>query len=229
MLPWMLIASALVPGDGAEMRLYRRGDEYSIRVGNYELMNSRLSSSEVALADAVAERLGGLAHAQILIGGLGMGYTAGAMLARAARDSSVVVAELVPAVVEWNRGPLAPLAGHPLSDPRLTIREGDVMDVIRSAQNAWDAILLDVDNGPAGLTSKTNDRLYNVTGLRAAATALRPGGILAIWSAAPDTAFTRRLQNASFSTEELRVRGRGNAGGPRYHIWIAKRRVDRNR
>ena len=222
MIPWTLLDSAQVPGDGGEMRLYQRGSEYSIRVGSYELMNNRVHASEDALASMVCSRLGDRDGARVLVGGLGMGFT----LARVLRESraEVVVAELVPAVVQWNRGPLGAFAGNPLSDPRVTVCEGDVGAVIRAETNAFDAILLDVDNGPAGLTSPMNDRLYGLAGLRAARKALRPGGLLAVWSAGPDPAFTRRLQEAGFDAEEVRVRGRGKAGGSRFLIWIAQRR-----
>jgi spermidine synthase len=228
MIPWTLIDSAQVPAnDGGEIRLYQRGSEYSIRVGAYELMNNRVHGSEDALASIVCERLGDRTRARVLIGGLGMGFTLAGVLKDLGDASEIVVAELVPAVVTWNRGPLGAFTGHPLDDPRVHVRELDVGHVIRAqdrAENrAYDAILLDVDNGPAGLTSKTNDWLYGPRGLRAAFAALRPGGILAIWSAGPDPAFTRRLHNAGFAVEQVGVRGRGKAGGSRFLIWIAKK------
>jgi spermidine synthase len=223
MIPWTVVDSAQVPGDGGEMRLYRRGSEYSIRVGNYELMNNRVHGSEDALASIACERLRDRDHARVLIGGLGIGFTLAGVLKEVGADSEVVVAELVPAVVLWNRGPLATFAGNPLADARVTVREEDVGRVIRSADNGYDAILLDVDNGPAGLTSKANDWLYGLRGLRAAHAALKPAGILAVWSAGPDPAFTKRLHAAGFSAEEARVRGRGAAGGSRFLIWIARR------
>lgn len=225
MLPWVLIDSADVPGDDERLRLYRRGDEYSIRVGAYELMNSRVHASEDALARIACERIGDTAGANILIGGLGMGFTLAGVLARAGASTRIVVAELVPAVVAWNRGPLAELNGRMLDDPRVTIRETDVAETIGRARRAYDAIILDVDNGPAGLTSKQNDRLYGVAGLRAAFGALTPGGVLAVWSAGPDPRFTRRLQQAGFETEEMRVRARGSGGGSRFLIWVATRRA----
>jgi spermidine synthase len=223
MIPWVLIDTATVPGDGSEIRLYQRGSEYSIRVGAYELMNNRVHGSEDALASIVCERLGDRAHKRLLIGGLGMGFTLAGVLKDLGPRSEVVIAELVPAVVTWNRGPLGTFAGNPLNDRRVNVRELDVGKVIRAEEAAYDAILLDVDNGPAGLTSKTNDWLYGRDGLRAAFAALRPGGILAIWSAGPDPAFTKRLQQNGFAVEEVRVRGRGKAGGSRFLIWLARK------
>jgi spermidine synthase len=223
MIPWVHLGSATIPGDGGELRLYRRGEEYSIRVGPTELMNSRIYGSEQALADAACDRLADPAHARVLVGGLGMGYTLAAVLARVGPRAAVEVAELVPEVVAWNRGEMAGLNGAALADPRVTVRVGDVASFIRERQGAYDAILLDVDNGPSALTSKANDRLYSLTGLRAAWAALRPHGVLAVWSADHDPAFTRRLTKTGFHAEELRVRARGRAGGSRFVVWIARR------
>lgn len=224
MIPWTLLGSARIPGEADEIRLYQRGTEYSIRVGHYELMNNRVHGSEDALASIVCERLPDRSAMRVLVGGLGMGFTLAAVLKDVGPRSEVVVAELVPAVVTWNRGPLGTCAGNPLDDARVTVREEDVGQVIRSGKAAFDAILLDVDNGPAGLTAAGNDGLYSPKGLRAAHAALRPGGILAIWSAGPDSTFTKRLHAAGFEAEQVRVRGRGDAGGPRYLIWIAQRK-----
>ena len=224
MLPWTLIDSSEIPGDGGEMRLYRRGAaEYSIRVGGYELMNNRMYGSEDAMAQFAVERLD-KRPIRVLIGGLGMGFTLARVLEVVDAKSEVVVAELVPAVVKWNRGPLAEFAGRPLDDPRVTVREEDVGKIIRSERAGFDAILLDVDNGPTALTSKGNDALYGMRGLQAAAAALRPGGVLAVWSAGPDAAFTKRLEHAGFDAQQIPARGRGKKGGPRYLIWIARRR-----
>jgi spermidine synthase len=224
MLPWTLIDSTVIPGDGGEMRLMRRGpSEYSIRVGNYELMNNRLYGSEDALASVTCERLE-RKPVRVLVGGLGMGFTLAAVLRGVDAASEVVISELVPAVVTWNRGPLASFAGHPLDDPRVTVRTEDVGKIIRSERNAFDAILLDVDNGPTALTAKGNDSIYSARGLQAAAAALRPNGIFAVWSAGPDAAFTKRLHQAGFEAEQVRARGRGKAGGPRYLIWVARRK-----
>ena len=159
---------------------------------------------------------------RILIGGLGMGFTLAAVLRELGSRGAVVVAELVPAVVAWHRGPLAAISGDAIRDARVTIRETDVAQLLREERGGYDAILLDVDNGPAGLVSKRNDWLYSPAGLRAAFAALREQGILAVWSAGPDAAFTRRLQQAGFATEEVTVRGRGGKGA-RYLIWIARK------
>jgi len=223
MIPWSQLASTTVPGDGAEMRLYRRGSEFSIRVGTNELMNSRIHGSEDALAGLVCERFADRSYARVLIGGLGMGFTLAGVLSRVGKQVAVVVAELVPAVVQWNRDQMAEVNGAALEDARVTVREIDVANIIRAERDAYDAILLDVDNGPAALTSKGNDRLYSLAGLRAGFAALRPRGVLAVWSAGPDPAFTRRLEQAGFEAEEVRVRGRGRAGGSRFLIWIAQR------
>ncbi|MDQ3282531.1 MAG: spermidine synthase [Acidobacteriota bacterium] len=219
MLPWTLLDTTTIPGDGGEMRLHQRGTEFSIRVGGYELMNSRVHGSEDALASLVCSRRE-CRGVRILIGGLGMGFTLAAVLQHVDAQSQVVVSELVPAVVAWHRGPLAHVSGGALDDPRVQVREIDVARVMREEREGFDAILLDVDNGPAGLTSKANDWLYSAPGLQAARAALRKRGLLAVWSAGADPAFTRRLQHAGFAVEEVPVRGRG-AKGSRYLIWIA--------
>lgn len=225
MTPWLLLDTAEVPGDFAGtagvLRLYRRGAEFSIKAGNCELMNSRVHDSEDALAELACGRVGMHAQARVLIGGLGMGYTLAAALRQLGADAAVVVAELVPAVVAWNRGPLAPLAGEPLSDARVRVLEQDVGQVMRAERNAFDAILLDVDNGPEGLTRKANDWLYGLDGLSAAYASLRPRGVLAVWSAGADPDFTQRLRKAGFSVEEQSVRAHGGRRGARHRIWLA--------
>ncbi len=221
MIPWQLLDSAPVPGADKELRLYQRGGEFSIRVDGSELMNSRVHGSEAAMAELVCARIAGLPAPQVLIGGLGMGYTLAAALSRLGAKGRVVVAELVPAVVAWNRGPLAALAGRPLNDDRVTIREGDVAQIIREQPGAYDAILLDVDNGPKALTRQGNDRLYTRTGLKAAFTALRPAGVYALWSASPNPAFTERLRAVGFAVDEKRVRAQGAHGGGFHTIWFA--------
>ncbi len=225
MIPWEFLGGAPVPGNDKELRLYRRDREYSIRVGNAELMNSRVHGSEDALAELACARIAGRARPRILIGGLGMGFTLAAALQRLDADAQVAVVELVPAVVAWNRGPLAELAGHPLADARVTVHEDDVAKVLKGARRAWDAILLDVDNGPEGLTRARNDWLYGAAGLNAAFDALRPAGVLAVWSAGPAPDFSERLRRAGFEVEEVRVRARGARGGARHTIWIAGRTV----
>jgi spermidine synthase len=215
-----LLDTAEMPGGGGELRLMRRGAEFAIRLGQTELMNSRVSGSEEALATVALARLHGPAP-RILIGGLGMGFTLRAALAALGPQARVVVAELVPAVVRWARGAMAEVFGASLADPRAEIREADVADVIAAGRSAYDAILLDVDNGPEGLTRDANDWLYGVAGLGTARAALRPGGILAVWSSAPDRGFTRRLRQAGYDVEEVPVRARGKRGGARHVLWLA--------
>lgn len=225
MIPWQLLDSAQVPGEKGVLRLYRRGGEFSIRVDGSELMNSRLHGSEDAMAELACARIASLPSPRVLIGGLGMGFTLAAALKRIGAEGRAVVAELVPAVVAWNRGPLGALAGHPLNDTRVTVREADVAQILRADHAAYDAILLDVDNGPRGLTRQGNDRLYTRAGLLAAFTALRPRGVFALWSAGPDRAFTRLLSETGFDVAEERVRSRGPRGGGFQTIWIAGRAV----
>jgi spermidine synthase len=224
MIPWELLDSAPVPGNGGELRLYQRGKEFSIRADRSELMNSSAHGSEDALAEFAFENISArLLRPCFLIGGLGMGYTLAATLRRLGAGGRVVIAELVPSVVKWNRGPLAPLAGHPLQDRRVVVRETDVADILREERGAYDAIVLDVDNGPEGLTRKTNDWLYSRAGLQAAFAALRTGGVLVVWSAHPDRTFNRRLQQCGFRVDERSVRARGSWGGAHHIIWIAAR------
>ena len=222
MIPWSLVDTAQVPG-GGELRLKQRGAEFSIMLGQNELMNSRLSGSEQALATLACERIRDRKAPRILIGGLGMGFTLRAALAALGPAARIVVAELVPAVVSWARGPMAEVFADSLADPRVSIREADVGHLIRAEASAFDAILLDVDNGPEGLTRKTNDALYDLKGLSAARAALRPGGVLAVWSSTQNPKFTWRLGKAGFAVEEVRARANGSRGGARHVIWIATR------
>jgi len=222
MTPRELIATAEVPG-GEPLRLFRRGADHMIVLERNELMNSRMSGSEEALATMTCARLGDLKTPHLLIGGYGMGFTLRAALGVLGPKARVTVAELVPEIVDWARGPMAELTAGCLDDKRTAVVIGDVGSIIAEAVGLYDAILLDVDNGPDGLTRASNDRLYSVQGLALAKRALKPGGILAVWSAAPDSAFTRRLGNAGFAVEEVVVRARSNGKGPRHVIWFGRR------
>ena len=222
MIPWELLGEARVAVDGKRLSLYRRDREYSIRLGGGgELMNSRSHGSEEALAELGCARLVDRAQPHVLIGGLGMGFTLAAALARLGAAACVTMAELVPEVVAWNRGPLGELAGHPLLDSRVQVHECDVARLIDAQTCTYDAILLDVDNGPEGLTHTDNDWLYGCEGLAAAYAALRTDGVLAVWSAGYDPAFTGRLLKAGFEVEERRVRACGSRGA-RHVIWLAR-------
>jgi len=228
MIPWVHLATAAVPDGTGELRLKRRGAEFSIMSGTIELMNSRLSGSEEALATLVAQRLAGRKAPSVLIGGFGMGFTLRAALAAFGADARITVAELVPEVVDWARGPMADLSAGCLDDPRVTVAIADVAALIRPETGRgpapqWDAILLDVDNGPEGLTRRVNDRLYDHAGLAAARTALTPGGVLAVWSQGPDRAFSKRLRDAGFAVEEVIVRAHRGKKGARHVIWLAAR------
>ncbi|MEZ2333125.1 hypothetical protein AB6802_25675 [Mesorhizobium sp. RCC_202] len=224
MIPWIQLDSARTPDGAQELRLKRRGAEFSIMLGANELMNSRLSGSEEALATLSCERLAGRRRPRILIGGLGMGFTLRAALAAFGADAAITIAELVPAVVAWARGPMAEIFHDCLDDPRVTIQEVDVGQLIKADSDAWDAILLDVDNGPEGIVYQGNDSLYSAAGLAAALVALSPGGVLAVWSQGPDSGFTRRLKQAGFAVEEINTRARGKRGA-RHVIWIATKRL----
>ena len=223
MIPWLQIDTARVPGADVELRLMRRGDEFSMMLGPNELMNSRLSGSEEALATLACRRLEAVKRPCLLIGGLGMGFTLRAALAVLGSEARIVVAELVPAVIAWARGPMAGVFGNSLNDPRASLVSADVMEVIRSHASAFDAILLDVDNGPEGLVRKANDALYNLTGLKAIRRALRPGGVLAVWSSGPNPSFSRRLCDAGFDVNEVAVRATTKRKGARHVIWFATR------
>ncbi|MBN8814176.1 MAG: spermidine synthase [Sphingomonas sp.] len=223
MTPRELLDVAKIPGTNDELRLFRRGGDFMIVLDRNELMNSRMSGSEEALATMTAERLKGRAAQHWLIGGYGMGFTLRAALAVVGDKARVTVAELVPEIIDWARGPMTELAAGCLDDPRVAVVRDDVAALIDDAQGDHDAILLDVDNGPDGLTRASNGRLYSARGLDAARAALKPGGVLAVWSAAPDPRFARRLKDAGFAVEEVVVRARSNGKGPRHVIWFATR------
>jgi spermidine synthase len=225
MIPWVHLDTAQVPG-GGELRLMQRGGEFSIKLGSNELMNSRLSATEQALATIACEKIRTRARPKILIGGLGMGFTLRAALVVLGEQAQIIVAELVPAVVAWARGPMAKLFGNSLTDPRVRIRETDVGDLIRAARSEYDAILLDVDNGPEGMTREANDRLYDHEGLAVAYRALCPGGVLAVWSSAPDRKFTALLRKTGFEVVENPVRAKGPQGGAQHFIWTATRGIE---
>ena len=223
MLPWILLATAPAPG-GDTLRLLRRGEEFSIRLGDgNELMNSRLGGSEEALATLALDRLTHRPAPRVLIGGLGMGFTLRAAQAVAPRDASLIVSEVVPDLVGWADRHMAAVFGDCLADPRVEVRPGDVIAEIRGAERAFDAILLDVDNGPDGLTRAGNEALYGEAGLRSARRALGPGGILAVWSAGPDAAFTKRLSRCGFEVSVHTVRAGRTKRGARHTIWVAAR------
>ena len=213
----------MVPG-GEELKLFRRGADFVITLGRNELMNSRMSGSEEALATIVCDRLGSRKSPHMLVGGYGMGFTLRAALAALGADAKVTVAELVPEIIAWAKGPMAGMTAGCLDDPRVRILEADVAATIGRSRGVWDAILLDVDNGPDGLVRQENDRLYSREGLAAAKAALGKDGMMAIWSAAPDPAFTKRLKGAGFAVEEIVVRARSNGKGPRHLIWLANPR-----
>jgi len=220
--PWELLGQTRTP-DGTDMRLQRRDTEYVILAGGLSLMSSRMHGSEEALATRGCQHVRGREAASVLIGGLGMGYTLRATLDLLPSDATIVVAELVPAVVEWNRGVLAPLANRPLDDARVQIEMGDVSAVVRAARARFDAVLLDVDNGPNAFTSPVNSRLYDDQGLAAMSRALKPGGVMAVWSAWESRRFEQRLKYAGFAVNVDRVRARLKQGGPKHVLFFARK------
>ncbi len=223
-----LLGTAQIPG-GEELRLYAHGRDFMIVLDRNELMSTRMRGSEEALATLTIARLAGSAAPQLLIGGYGMGFTLRAALAALGGQARVSVAELVPEILDWARGPMAALTAGCLDDPRVAVIAGDVADAIAAGAERYDAILLDVDNGPDGLVRDDNDRIYSRAGLLAAKRALRPGGILAVWSAAPDKAFAKRMKEAGFAVEEADVRARstpdGKGKGPRHVIWFGRKPI----
>ena len=219
MTPRELIGTAEVPG-GPPLRLIAHAGDFIVMLERNELMSSRMSGSEEALGAMACARIAGVRCPRVLIGGYGMGFTLRAVLAAVGPQARVTVAELVSGVIDWARGPMAALTAGCLDDARVDLRLADVADVMGEGEG-FDAILLDVDNGPDGVTRPANDRLYTPRGLAAARAALRPGGVLAVWSAGPDAAFTKRLAAAGFAVDEVRVRARSNGKGPTHTIWFA--------
>ena len=224
MIPWVKIDTARIPGTDGELRLMQRGAEFSIMLGANELMNSRLSGSEAALATLACKKIEAVPNPSLLIGGLGMGFTLRAALAVLGNQARIVVAELVPAVIAWAKGPMAQIFGDSLGDARVSIREIDVAQVIERHPLGFDAILLDVDNGPEGLTRAANDALYDVPGLKRAHAALRRDGVLAVWSSGPNARFSKHLRDAGFDVSEVAIRATGKGGGARHVIWMAVKR-----
>jgi spermidine synthase len=219
--PWDLLDKTRTPS-GELLALSRRGDEFMIIADGKALMSSRMHASEEALAPLGCDHARALAKPCVLVAGLGMGFTLRATLDLLPRGAVVVVSELLPDLVEWNRGPLGPLAGHPLDDPRVVIEVGDVADTLRVCRARFDAVLLDVDNGPRAFTQPNNGRLYTKGGLGSAYAALRPGGMLAVWSAAEDSAFERRMRQAGFAVSTQSVRGRLRKGAPQHTIFLGR-------
>ena len=223
MIPWKTIDSVQLPTGEGELSLHRRGDEFSIRIDSLELMNSLVHDSEDALAELACNKITDRPKPSVLVGGLGMGFTLASVLRALSSKAQVIVAELVPTVITWNRKYIGDLANHPLKDKRVTVHETDVAKLLKKKHGAYDAILLDVDNGPEGMTQKKNNWLYSRKGLEASLAALRPAGVLAIWSVMPDEAFTKRLRQSGFVVEETRVQSKGRHGSSRHTIWIAKK------
>jgi len=217
--PWELLGETRTP-EGEDLRLTRQGSEYVILASGKPLMSSRMHGSEEALAAFGCRKARTRESPCVLIGGLGMGFTLRATLDLLPPAAAVVVVELVPAVVDWNRGPLGPLADHPLEDARVTVEVGDVAATLRSSARRFDAVLLDVDNGPAAFTASHNTRLYDDGGLAAARGALKDGGVLAVWSAWEDRRFEQRLRHGGFDVKVERVRARLKKGGPRHTIFL---------
>jgi spermidine synthase len=218
--PFQLLGQTLSP-DGTVIKLIRRSGEYLILADGAILMSSRMHGSEDALAAFACQRLRTAERPSVLIGGLGMGFTLRATLDLLPPTATVVVVELLPAVVEWNRGPLGPLAGHPLNDKRVRVETGDVADTLSSSLGQFDAVLLDVDNGPAAFTASNNSRLYDSRGIAAARAALKMQGVLAVWAARDDREFQQRLRQARFDVQVQPVRGHLKKHGSRHTIFIS--------
>ena len=224
MIPWILLGTAQTSRNGAELRLYQRDTEFSIKADNQELMNSQVHGSEDALAKLACEKVTNHPSVRVLIGGLGLGYTLRAALDELKPDAEVVVAEIVPEVVQWNRDFLGHLSGSPLDDQRVKVEVADVAQMIKTALGSYNAIMLDVDNGPQAMTQEGNEWIYGYDGLESSFDALRPKGVLSIWSTDSDPAFTRRLLKTGFKVDEVKARARGGKkGGGHYFVWVATR------
>lgn len=221
MKQWKELGIATIPGTSQHLYLYQGKDDFSIKLARgHELMNTRKHGSEDALGAMPCRRLSDPRSARVLIGGLGMGFTLAAVLAEVGEEAQVTVAELVPEVVQWNYGPLGQASGYPLNDPRTRVHVGDVAELLRASEEAFDVIALDVDNGPEGLTTRDNDWLYAMEGISAASLALRPAGVLAYWSAESNRAFAERLRRCGLAVDEVRVHAHGRKGA-RHTIWLA--------
>lgn len=223
MKPRELLSEAKTP-DGAPITLTREAEAYVVRVSGVPLMSSRVHGSEEAMAELACAPLRERSGARVLVGGLGMGFTLRAALDALGPDAEVVVSELLPVLVEWNRGPLGPLAGAPLDDPRTTLAVGDLVALLRGTRpRSFDAILLDVDNGPDAFTVATNAWLYGPAGLSSMRAALRPGGVLVVWSAFQSPRFLRALRSAGFEAEVVAARARGAVKkGSRHHLYVGR-------
>lgn len=222
---FVLLDTAPIPGTDGALNLFEYGENFVIKIAGGDggqLMNTRMHGSEDALAAIPCKQIASRPQVRVLIGGLGMGFTLASALQNLGADAEVAVAELVPGVVEWNRGPLGAKSGYPLHDPRAVIIQEDVAKVLQAAEQCYDAIMLDVDNGPEGLTQKGNDWLYSMDGLRQCAKALRPKGMLAVWSSSADRAFSEKVRKAGFKGEAVQVYAHGNRG-TRHTIWIAQK------
>ena len=219
MNPWIHLDTAQIPG-GGELRLMQRGQDFSIMSGTIELMNSRLSGSEIALSQLAWAEIADRKAPRMLIGGLGMGFTLRAALADLPKDAQITVAELVPQVIAWAKGPLAHLYNGCLGDKRLILRQADVADLLADANPQYDVILMDTDNGPDGLNRDANNSLYSVGGMAVMRKAVKHGGVLAVWSAGPDPPFAGRMRRAGFAVEEVQVRASPSGKGARHIIWV---------
>tara|TARA_R110002111_G_scaffold253356_1_gene318548 strand:+ start:1850 stop:2530 length:681 start_codon:yes stop_codon:yes gene_type:complete len=223
---FILLDTAPIPGTTDALCLFEYGEDFVIKIQGGkggQLMNTRTHGSEDALAAIPCRSLTSKPGARVLIGGLGMGFTLASALQHLGPDAEAIVAELVPGVIEWNKGALGAKSGHPLNDPRTRVANQDVAELLKAETSGFDAIMLDVDNGPEGLTQKSNSWLYSPGGLEACARALRPKGTLAVWSASADRAFSQRLAKAGFKAREEQVYAHGNSG-TRHTIWIAQRK-----